>query len=454
MYFATKGIMLYLSILLTILGCRSAGVTETGSETTTETSTSTTTGATTTPTSSTTSTTSTTTTSTSTTTTTTAPVETTEELPGWVDDHADWLFGDDEIHNIDIALSQESIDAIWDDPYSYASADVTIDGMTVYNVGVRLRGKFGSFRDLNGKPKFKIDFNQFLSQDFYGLDTLSLNNEVVDCSYLREPIAYRVFKEMGIPTPRVGFTNVSVNGAPYGLYVSLEAQDDKWLDLNYEDSSGNLYDGKYLYFWSGWGYDYQLLDFKYSLSDLYQLEEGTPVKNADISNVTDVIQSNVGANYYDSLQSVVDVTNFHPYIAAEQWVGHLDGYALNTNNYRLYFNPTDGLMSFLPWDFDYAFYYDYQWGMNWGNPSGDIVQYCWQNNDCLQAQKDAVGDLIAHLETVDLIGYFETINALTLDAALADPRRECGSSSIAPERSYIRSWILNRNDQIASEWGL
>jgi hypothetical protein len=451
MYFATKGIMLYLSILLTILGCRSADVTETGSTTTTETSLTSTTGSTSTPTSST-STTS--TTSTATTTTTTTAVETTESLPEWVNDHADWLFGADEIHNIDITLSEESIDAIWADPYSYTSADVTIDGQTASNVGVRLRGKYGSFRDLNGKPKFKIDFNQFENQDFYGLDTLSLNNEVVDCSYLREPIAYRVFKEMGIPTPRVGFSTVSVNGAPYGLYVTLEAQDDKWLDLNYEDSSGNLYDGKYLYFWAGWGYDYQLLDFKYSLYDLYQLEEGTSVKNADLENVTNVIQSNVGANYYEALQSVVDTTNFHPYIAAEQWTGHLDGYALNTNNYRLYFNPMDGLMSFLPWDFDYAFYYDYQWGFDWNNPTGDMVDYCYRNSVCLQAQKDAVGDLVTHLETVDLVGYFETLNTLTYDAALADPRRECAASGIGPDRDYLRSWISNRSNQMASEWGL
>jgi spore coat protein CotH len=371
-----------------------------------------------------------------------------------VNDHADWLFGADEIHNIDITLSEESIDAIWADPYSYTSADVTIDGQTASNVGVRLRGKIGSFRDLNGKPKFKIDFNQFQNQDFYGLDTLSLNNEVVDCSYLREPIAYRVFKEMGIPTPRVGFSTVSVNGAPYGLYVTLEAQDDKWLDLNYEDSSGNLYDGKYLYFLAGWGYDYQLLDFKYSLYDLYQLEEGTSVKNADLENVTNVIQSNVGANYYEALQSVVDTTNFHPHIAAEQWTGHLDGYALNTNNYRLYFNPTDGLMSFLPWDFDLAFLYDWQWGFDWNNPAGDMVDYCYRNSACLQAQKDAVGDLIAHLETVDLIGYFETLNTLTYDAALADPRRECASASIGHDRDHLRNWILTRSDQIASEWGL
>lgn len=443
--------MLHLSILLAIIGCQSSSLTETGTVTETTSTTSTTTSPTTT--TSTSSTTTTPTTST-TTTTTTAPVETTETLPDWVDDTAAWLFGVEEIHNINILLSQESIDSIWADPYTYATADVIIDDVTAYNVGIRLRGKIGSFRDLNGKPKFKIDFNQFLDQDFYGLETLSLNNEVVDCSYMREPIAYRVFEEMGVPTPRVGFTNVSVNGAPYGLYVMLEAQDDQWLDDNYEDSSGNLYDGKYIYETFAWGYDYTLLDFHYSLAGMFQLEEGTPVKNADIFNVTQVIQSNAGSNYYDALQTVVDVTNFHPYIATEQWVGHLDGYSLNTNNYRVYFNPTDGLMSFLPWDFDYAFYYDYQWGMDWGNPRGDIVAYCWADSDCLQAQKEVVGNLLSHLETVDLVGYFDAINTLTFDTALADPRRECGSTSIAPDRAYLRSWILNRSDQIASEWGL
>ena len=447
--------MLQLSILLTIIGCSSSLIADrdTGSSTTTTSGTTATTSGTTTS-STTTTTTPTTTTTTTTTTSTTAPVETTENVPEYVEDTAGWLFGVEEIHNIDIYLPQASVDALWADPYTYVTGDVTVDTTTVYNVGVRLRGKIGSFRDLNGKSKFKIDFNQFLDQDFYGLETLSLNNEVVDCSYMREPMAYRVFEEMGVPTPRLGYTNVSVNGSSYGLYVMLEAQDDQWLDDNYEDSSGNLYDGKYLYYPSAWGYDYTLLDFKQSLAPLFPLEEGTPVDNADIINVTDVIQGNAGGGFYEALQTVVDITNFHPYIAAEQWVGHLDGYALNTNNYRLYFNPTDGLMSFLPWDFDYAFYYDYQWGMDWGNPRGDIAQYCWANNDCVQAQREAVSDLISHMETVDMIGYFETINALTIDEALADPRRECSSSSIAPDRSYIRGWLTNRSGQVASEWGL
>ena len=57
-------------------------------------------------------------------------------------------------------------------------------------VVLRLRGKLGSFRDVNEKPKWKLDFNQYFpDRRFYGLESLSLNNSVGDCSYLREKLA-------------------------------------------------------------------------------------------------------------------------------------------------------------------------------------------------------------------------------------------------------------------------
>ena len=64
---------------------------------------------------------------------------------------------------------------------------------------------------------------------------------------------------------------------------------------------------------------------------------------------------------------------YHRELAVEQWVGHNDGYALNTNNYRPYFNPEDGLMQVLPWDLDYGFLNDSDWGMSWASPRGQLA---------------------------------------------------------------------------------
>jgi len=382
-----------------------------------------------------------------------APPEVDEETIGDHEPDDSWIFSNETIHAVEITLSSESWSALQLDPYEYAEASVTFDGEPMDPVGVRLRGKIGSFRDLYGKPKFKIDFNQYVEgQRFHGLETLSLNNEVVDCSYLKEPIAYRLYEEMGVPAPRTGFTTVTVNGAPYGLYVIIETPDDRFLERAYEEPDGNLYDGKYV--WYG-DYNYTLLDFGDGVDDLYQLEEGTDVGNADIAFVSNTLYlSRLGGSFYADMGAALDWENFHRFWAVEQWVGQNDGYVMNTNNYRVYFDPADGLANFVPWDFDYSFLYGYEWGLDWWSPRGNLAAACLADAECLAAQQVATADAIAAAEAAELVTLFDEMSALIADEVAADPRRECSSGSIIYEQSRVREWLESRSDQMRSEWGL
>ena len=119
------------------------------------------------------------------------------------EDAGPYIFKQDRIHRIDIELPSESVDSLAVEPYEYVVGDAIIDGATLSDVGVRLRGKIGSFRTLDGKPKVKLDFNAYVDgRRFQGLESLSLNNSVVDCSYLKEALSYRVFEELGVPASR------------------------------------------------------------------------------------------------------------------------------------------------------------------------------------------------------------------------------------------------------------
>src|SRR5262249_53712914 len=139
---------------------------------------------------------------------------------------SDWqssLFSDSVIHEITITIPDDGWTALTNDPYDYTPADATFDGEAISDVGLRLRGKVGSFRPITGKPKFKFDFEEYVSgQELHGLKALALNNEVVDCSYLKEPIGYRIFRDAGLPASRTGFAHLTVNGMDYGLYVIVE----------------------------------------------------------------------------------------------------------------------------------------------------------------------------------------------------------------------------------------
>ncbi len=380
------------------------------------------------------------------------PVVTEEHIGDQEIDDA-WIFSDDVVHTIELEIPEASRNALEDDPYTYVPADVTIDGERVEQVGVHLRGKIGSFRPLSGKPKFKIDFNQYRTdQRFWGLETLALNNEVVDCSFIKEPISYRVFRAAGVPAPRTGFARLEVDGASYGLYVILEVYDDRFLKRVYARPDGNLYDGKYV--WYG-GYHYTLLDFGAGVDHMYQLDEGTDVDHDDIRRVSRALTASAGQpGYYATMGEVIDWDEFHREQLAEQWVGQNDGYGLNKNNYWIYFDPGDDLMDILPWDMDYSFLQDYEWGRSWASPYGSLAYWCMADATCQEAQRALVDDVLAAVEAEDLPARVEAMIALIGAEVAADPRRECSDHSVAWYQGLVRSWVAGRSDEMRSFWGV
>lgn len=383
------------------------------------------------------------------------------ELPGTIDtgeapeppeseySDGDWIFDDSYVHEIALTLDAEAEKALTKDPYSYATGSVDIDGVAASDVGVRLRGKVGSFRTLDQKPKFKLDFAQFVDGGrLSGLKELALNNEVVDCSYLKEPLAYSVFRSLGVPAGRTSFAHVTVNGDDYGLYVVIEVPDGQFVKAHWDADDGNLYDGKYLYDWKT--QNYTMVEFTDSLDGGFQLEEGTDVGRADIHAITKGMDH--GGTFAEMLGDLVDETALHPYFVAEQWVGHVDGYALNDNNYRVYFDPADGKAEFVPWDFDYAFIEDYEWGYNWHSPKGRVAGACWNDADCVAAHAAVAEAAATTIDTDSLTTQLTAWQALTQDLAHDDPRRECSWGAVLSEQDDLYAWVDGRDDYLAAFW--
>lgn len=376
------------------------------------------------------------------------PERTTEVVGDQTLDPSDMVF-DGRVHEVVITLPAASRDALSTDPYSYAPGSVTFDGEPFPSVAVRLRGKLGSFRTLDRKPKFRVDFNATIAdQTLFGLESLTLNNEVVDCGYLKEPLGYKIFRDAGVAAPRTGWASVTVDGLPYGLYVIIETPDDEFVGRHYAPD-GNLYDGKYNFNPDDWSY--QLLDFASGVDDAFTLEEGTDVGNADIKAVSDAILS---ARSFEADTPQLAWDEIHTMLAVEQVVGHNDGYALNTNNYRVYFDPTDGRANLVPYDLDYGFLHDADWWMDWNNPRGRIAAGCWADADCRERQRDAVAEVLDGLDVDGLHAFLDAQDALTLDYASEDPRRECGMDYVAWYRQSLHDWLDTEPDAIRARWSL
>ena len=109
---------------------------------------------------------------------------------------------------------------------TYYPADVTWNGQTVRNVGIRSRG-LGS-RSAT-KPGLRVDFDRYSSgQQFLGLKSFVLDNLTQDLSGIKETVAMRFFTRLGIPAPRETHTRLFVNGRYAGLYAPrrIRRQDD------------------------------------------------------------------------------------------------------------------------------------------------------------------------------------------------------------------------------------
>ncbi|MBK8181056.1 MAG: CotH kinase family protein [Planctomycetes bacterium] len=156
------------------------------------------------------------------------------------------LYTLDRVISLDITLPDASVRALNADPYTYVEASITIDGETLDQVGIRIGGKYGSYRALSGKSGFKIDIDRYdNTQKWRGLERLVVKNMVQDYSFMHEYIAFQVYEAMGVPAPRVGYLWVTVNGEDYGLYSNVEALDDRFLARHFAEPTGNLYDGDY-----------------------------------------------------------------------------------------------------------------------------------------------------------------------------------------------------------------
>lgn len=364
------------------------------------------------------------------------------------------FFTETVIHDIEITLSDDAYRDIRRDGHTYVPADITVDGETTTGVGMRLRGKIGSYREITGKPKFKIDMSQFVAgQRFHGLHSMALNNEVVDCSYLREPLAYRVFRDAGITASRTTFARVTVNGDAYGLYVVIEVPDKPFLKDRFpDDADGNLYDGKYIYNWANGSYT--LLDFDSGVDQLFGLEEGTDVGHADIEAISAAMDAAPRGQFVDTMAPLVDWDQWQTAWAVEQWVGHLDGYQMNRNNYRIYFRPSDGKMIYLPTDFDYGFLSDGGWGVGWTGPLGTLSSRCYTDPTCVAAHKTAVETMLGALDPVALDQMLTDMAELTHDDAGDDPRRECATRDVWATQDYLHSWVQGREAAVRATWGL
>jgi hypothetical protein len=362
------------------------------------------------------------------------PVEDTGTEPG-----PDALFNLDEVHTLEVTLGRTARNELARDPYTYVEAEVTLDGQRFPLVGVRAKGRLGSSRGFDGKVALKLDFREFGGDSAFGLDKLNVNNMVQDCSKVHEVAAYAIHRSLGTPAPRVAYARVTIDGEDYGLYSLVEDYDDEFLQANFADPTGNLYDGDYYLPGDG---SYILLDFNAATQDLIALDEGVDVGHADIHAVTDATAGGIGA-----VASVVDLDQHAAFLAATAWTGHYDSYGYYSNNYRVYFDPgRGGRAVFMPWDPDWAFYT----ATDLNAPYSIVTQLCLADVSCRERVRTFTTSLSESVPGSAIATDVERAIALVQDPLRTDPRLETGLRDIRACQDDLLDWFDRRGAELAA----
>lgn len=373
--------------------------------------------------------------------------------PGVPSDN-DWVFSVDDVWEVEIELDAEALRSLRDEPTEYVQGGLVFDGRRFEQVGVRLKGRLGAFRTLDEKAAFKIDLNRHEpGQDLDGLEKLTFNNMVVDCSGIKELLAWHVFAAVGLPAARVGYVWLSVNGTVYGLYAHVESIDDEFLKRHYEQPDGNLYEGEYLLYPDT---SYVLADFENCCDQYITLDEGVDAWAEQVHGLTLALDANEGRpGFYEQLEPLVNWPHHHLTVAAETWTGHNDGYSLNSNNFRVYYDPADeGRAALLSWDMDYAFLEPSSWSLSWTAGRGRLTYACVHDPVCLAAQNEVVAGACDTMDQVDMVALYDRALATVSPLLEQDPREECGAYYTSYYQSWVRSWIATGSERARDTWGL
>ena len=353
-------------------------------------------------------------------------------------DQQAFLFNPLRVNRIDITMTPADEASLRQDPRTYYPATLKLTtelGATrVYNVGIHIKGGWGSYRSLDEKTGFKVkvDFS-VKGQTIYGIKKFTLNNMVQDQSMLHEATSYRLFRAMGVPAPRVGYANVFFNGTNYGLHSNIETYDKIAFARWYPGGTGHLYEGAY----------------GVEVGPQMQVDEGSATDLSDVTELQDLNNSLSGQAWFDAIRAKVDLNEMIMNWAVEHYIGHWDGYTRGwPNNYYVH-RAKGGLFTMHPWGTD-------QTWVRWNELVDDgatMMTRCVNYSPCRDLYETALAQIQTKLPTLDLQGMVDRIWSAISPSISSDPRRPYSYQDAETARNDTKVFMNNRYPELVSHNG-
>jgi hypothetical protein len=330
-------------------------------------------------------------------------------------DDAAKVFDPLKVNNFTMEMSDEDFESLkspnvnWENEGDWRETEMsfTMDGKVYgpYTVGVHLKGAWGSWRDVTQKAAFKIKMDAFVDkQTLFGISKFTLNNMVQDPSYIHETLTYRLYRALGVPSPRTGYANVSLNGIDYGLHLNIETM-NKQLLSRWGISSSHLYKGAVPYFPDFYaGNEYQ-----------FAIESGSDTDTSDLTAFI-AIQALGGPAWWTAMGKIANMKQMTLGWATELYTGHWDGYVMNKNNYFLNFDRY-GNVTLLPWGTDQT----WNGSLSYFRSPALMINKCWAVPACSAMYQQSLADVANKAAVLDLETMAGEVASAISVAATADP---------------------------------
>jgi hypothetical protein len=348
-----------------------------------------------------------------------------------------FLFNPLQVNRVDISMTPTDEAALRQDPRVYQAATfkltTELGATTTYNVGIHIKGGWGSYRSLEDKTGFKVkvDFS-VKGQSIFGMKKFTLNNMVQDSSMLHEANSYRLFRAMGVPAPRVGYANVYFNGVSYGLHSNIETYDKPMLARWFPTGTAQLLEGAY----------------GVEVGPGMQVDEGSATDLRDITELQD-LNNLSGQEWFDKIRTKVDLNEMIMEWAVEHYIDHWDGYTRGwPNNYYVH-RAKNGLWTMMPWGTD-------QTWVQWNaliDDGATMMTRCVNYSPCRDLYETALAQIQAKLPSLGLPTMVDRIWAKIQPSVIADRRKPYSDSDSLSAMQATKTVMTNRFQELVNHNG-
>ncbi len=339
------------------------------------------------------------------------------------------------------------------------------NGYTNTGIGARYRGNT-SFTGIGGSSaptkkslNIELDFGE-PTADLMGYDTVNLNNAFGDETIFREALYFNVMRRYAV-CPRACLAQLYINGTNWGVYSFVQQQDDDLIKEWFPSNDGDRWRAPNMAGMGGPGSSSASGALGYlgtnvsSYKSVYELKAGDATNAWQrLIHATYVLNNTATNLLRDEVENVLAVDRWLWFLALENLFADDDSYFNKGADYMFYYEPESGRIHPVEHDGNESFVA--------GDVSLSPVSGATASDRPVLRRLLSIPELrqryLAHYRTAlhesfhpdAILPRIEEFRALSIDAVMADPKKNYTMLSYTNDLNSLKTWVQRRYTNLLS----